>query len=243
MLNKTLIKKNFKRSILTYNDNADIQRHTSAKLTEFIKGNSFQNILEIGSYTGILTKQITELNPEFKKYVAVDIVEESASYINKINSKIEFVNKDIENFSTEQRFDLIISNLSLQWCAEFKDIFKKLKSYLKNDGMIAVSVFYCGNLFEIKQAFGVELNYPDEKYISDMKKSGILSDYSVIDKEEISLEFKNPIEVLRHLKNTGVNSIKSYNSITRIKNGLKILNEKYNNKITYKPLYITDICR
>ncbi len=243
MLDKTLVKKNFKRSILTYNDNACIQKHTADKIIELIKNNEFQNILEIGSYTGILTSKITELNPKFKRYIAVDIVEESAFYLNKINQKIEFINEDIEHFKTDIKFDLIVSNASLQWCSEFGEIFKNLKSCLNNGGVIAVSIFNKGNLPEIKEAFGVELNYPDEKYILDMKASGILSSDSVIKKESISLEFKSPTEVLRHLKNTGVNSLKTYNSIGEIKRGFKILNDRFNNKITYKPLYIKDISR
>ena len=73
MLDKNLIKENFKKSLKTYEDNAFIQKKMAIKLAGLIKRNNFCSILEIGSYTGLLTKEINK-KFNFKKYVAIDIV-------------------------------------------------------------------------------------------------------------------------------------------------------------------------
>ena len=67
MLDKNLIQKKFEKSTSTYNDNAIVQKHMAVELINLIKKKNFENILEIGSYTGILT-QIAIEKFNFKNY-------------------------------------------------------------------------------------------------------------------------------------------------------------------------------
>ena len=111
MLDRCLIEKNFKKSLNTYNKNAIVQKNMADFLVSQIKKKKYPKILEIGSYTGVLTKKIIN-NFEFEKYVAVDIVD-SFDYIKKLSDKIQFIKSDFENFSIDEKFDLIVSNASL----------------------------------------------------------------------------------------------------------------------------------
>ena len=70
---KELIKNNFKKSISTYDEYAFVQKKISKKLASLIKVKKVNSILEIGSYSGLLTKEIVK-NVEFKNYSAVDII-------------------------------------------------------------------------------------------------------------------------------------------------------------------------
>lgn len=230
MLDKELIKKNFKKSLLTYNKNAVVQNKMAQKLFSLLEEKQFKDILEIGSYTGLLT-QILCSKIEFDTYFAIDIID-SFEFIKKINPKIDFIKTDIENFKTDKKFDLIVANASLQWCEDFSDVIKKLKSFLKKEGIFAVSIFDENNLFEIRDVFKTGLKYPSKK---DIEK---LFPNSKIIQENEKLSFKTPLEVLKHLKLTGVNSISINLSYSEIKKRLKVLNEKYNNTLTYTPLYI-----
>ncbi len=231
MLDKKLIKKNFEKSIETYFDNAIVQKKTAQKLIELLPCKKFDKILEIGCYSGILTDLINK-NIDFKSYLALDIVD-CEKYIKKINPKIDFKIEDVENFKTEEKYDLIIANASLQWSNDFISTIKKLRSFLSQKGILAFSVFEKNNLFEIKNAFSVSLNYPE---IDDIKR--ILPNCKTeIQKEE--LKFSSSIEILRHLKLTGVNSIlKNKLSYKEIKQGLKILEKQYKNTLTYYPLLV-----
>jgi len=231
MLDKELIKTKFQKSLLTYDENAVVQKKMAKKLVSLIEKKNFKNILEIGSYSGILTKEIIK-NFEFENYFAIDIAD-SFEYIKKLNPKIKFQCCDIEKIDLNEKFDLIISNASLQWCNDFKKVILKLKSHLNKNGILAISTFNTDNLLEIKNAFNIGLNYISK---DEIKK--ILPDCEIFEDSEI-LKFQNSFEILKHLKLTGVNSIsKKTLNLSEIKENLKILDEKYQNQLTYKPLYI-----
>ncbi len=234
-LDKNIIKNNFKKSFPTYEENAIAQKETARKLVSLIKGKNFDSVLEVGSYSGYLTRYAIE-NINCRNYSAIDIIEESEFAVKRINPKIQFFNCDIDKFSTNLKFDLILSNASLQWSNSFENVIKKLQSYLQPEGTLALSVFQDGNLSEIKDAFNVGLNYPKYNEIKNMfsKKALIIQVNKV-------LEFDSSLEILNHLKKTGVNSLKKGGlPILEVKAGLKILEEKYNNKITYKSVIILD---
>ena len=234
VLDKNLIKEKFTNSIDFYDDNAIIQNLMADKLLSLINRNTFKNILEIGSYSGILTKKIIE-KLEFDSYLALDIVD-SFDKINSLSNKISFVQADIEKFETDKKFDLIIANASLQWCNDFRNTINKLKSFLNENGILAITTFASDNFFEIRDAFNVGLKYHTIKELED-----IFSPSATIVQEIHTLQFENSKELLEHLKLTGVNAI-SKNSLNyiQIKAGLKIIEKKYKNKLTYKPVYIID---
>ena len=54
-MNKELIQKRFTKNLKTYNDNAKIQKIMAEKLLSYLDNNYYNNILEIGCGTGLLT--------------------------------------------------------------------------------------------------------------------------------------------------------------------------------------------
>ena len=136
-MNKDLIRARFAKSLATYNENAKIQKRMAEKLISLLDSNSYSNILEIGCGTGFLTELIDK-KIEFKKYTALDIVNQCEDYIKNINPQINFINIDVEEFVSKntEKYDLIISNASLQWVNNFEEIIKKLKQNLPSSRMI-----------------------------------------------------------------------------------------------------------
>ena len=234
MLNKELIKRRFKRSLKTYDKNAFVQKIMADELVFLLGEKKFKNILEIGSYTGILTERLIEKNPDYASYIALDIISNSCECIKRIDDRISFLNVDIEEFVTEKKFDLIIANASLQWCLNFEEVIEKLKNFLEPRGIIALSVFAKDNFFEIKDIFDVGLNYLS---LDEIRR--IFQNRAQILQKEYELKFDDVFDVLRHLKATGVNAVTNESfSVCKLKDKLKIYEQKYNNKLTYKPLYI-----
>lgn len=234
MLNKDLIKEKFQNSINFYDDNAVIQELMAKKLVSLIKKEYFKNILEIGSYSGLLTKKAVE-KFEFENYLALDIVN-SYEKIKNLSPKIKFKQIDIEKYSTDEKYDLILANASLQWCNNFENTIKNLKSFLTKDGVLAITTFSTDNFYEIRDSFEISLKY---KTINELEK--IFSKNAKIIQEIHTLQFQTPNDILKHLKLTGVNAISdNHLTIIQIKKCLKILEEKYQNKLTYKPIYIID---
>ena len=229
MLDKKLIKEKFTKNISTYSYNAIVQEEIANRLADFCKG-KHDNILEIGSYTGLLTKKLIK-KVEFKNYTAIDIIN-SFDYIKNLNRNIKFILGDIEKLELTEKYDLIASSSSLQWCNDFYKVIKKLKNHLNPCGRLIISVFGKKNLYQIKEAFGVSLDYPD---IKEIKK--ILPNAKIFE-ETKTLQFNTTREVLRHMKNTGVNSFKNTYTYSQIKEKMKILEKEFDNKLTYNPLYI-----
>ncbi len=233
MIDKTLVKERFKKNLKTYKDNSVIQNKMADKLISMISNNP-KSILELGCGTGVLTeKLINKYN--FIKYNASDIVLECEPYIRKISDKINFIQSDIEEFEFKEKYDLIISNATFQWIENLEPFIEKLKKQLNPNGELIFSTFGEDNLKEITNITNVGLNYYS---LENLKK--IFTPSEIIE-EKLSLEFNSAKDVLKHLKLTGVNSIKPRHWT---KSDLINFENKYNEicpkkiQLTYHPIYI-----
>lgn len=239
MIDKSLVKKRFEKSLKTYDENAVIQKIMAEKLITLFNKTDFNSVLEIGCSTGVLTKELTS-KIKFNQYFANDIVPKSEEYFKQIVPNGVFISGDIEKSELPNNFDLIISNACFQWLNSFENTVENLYNKLNDGGILAFSVFGDENLKEIKSIF----NIPNKFYsLEDLKK--IFSKYNVIkfEEEKHQLYFDSPLDVLKHLKYTGANALQHY-KMTKSK--LKMFEDKYNELykkndkvfLTYNPVYI-----
>ncbi len=238
-MDKALIQKRFGRKLKIYDENAKIQKQMAEKLVSLLSGKSdFKNILEIGCGTGLLTKIVSQ-KCDFEKYIANDIVADCGNYISKINPDIKFIEGDIEKLlvETDKKFDLIISNASIQWIEDFEGFIKKLISKLKTDGILLFSIFGNENFREIFYVLGKTLKYYSKNELIEMFK-----DFETTIEEEVRImAFKSPKDVLKHIQSTGVNAITTE---VWTKKNLSEFEDGYNNfcsgkpTLTYNPIYI-----
>lgn len=238
-LNTKSIKSQFEKSMNKYDENAIVQCNMAKYLiANLIKINSnFESILELGSGTGVLTKEILN-NMKFEKYVANDLVEKSKNYISKMIPNVEFIHGNALKINTNNKFDLIISNAMFQWFSNLDDILTKCKRQLKSDGILAFSTFGPNNFAEIKKISGLSLKYLSAIEIKDI----LLKDFEILLIEEYTkvLEFNNPLELLAHMKNTGVNSLSTKPwTVKDIKEFCEKYMEEYECvKLTYDPIIV-----
>lgn len=240
IVDKKIMSERFKRSVQTYHQEAAVQRQIAAHLCRLVGPYVAQpvSLLEIGCGTGFLTQEILEHLP-VSSALFNDINPEVEPFIRQFLSKERrFAASDAETVPFSNRFDLIMSSSVIQWFNNVESFICKIPSVLTENGIIALSTFGTQNMQEIKKMTGVSLPYPDiRKYLNPH--------FQILHYEEhlLSIPFKTPIEVLKHLKNTGVNGIqKTHWGIKQLHDFQKKYEQFYKTEsgvcLTYHPVYI-----
>lgn len=234
------IKKQFEKSMQDYDQNATVQILMALKMVfELTKiSNTFENVLELGSGTGILTKRLaSEL--DFKNYLANDLVEKSKNYVQNFIPQATFYCGNALKIKPSKKVDLIISNAMFQWFPSFEKAIQTIKSNLKSNGLLAFSTFSPDNFKEITDLTGLSLQYKTKEELEQiLKNEGFEILYSEQFFEE--LKFKTPLELLAHMKKTGVNSLSEKTwTITKVKDFCDKYSKKYpKTKLTYSPIIV-----
>ena len=234
------IKKHFEKSMNHYDKNAVVQNMMASKMIiELCKiSTNFDNILELGAGTGLLTKKVIP-NINFKNYYANDIVDKSKLFIKEIIPNVQFLCGNALKIKPAKKADLIISNAMFQWFENLEKAIKILKLSLNKDGILAFSTFSPDNYNEITELTGLSLKYKTKDEIElILIKLGFKILYCENFYEE--LQFKTPLELLAHMKNTGVNSLSEKTwTVKKVKEFCDKYSKKYPvAKLTYSPIIV-----
>lgn len=238
-LNTKSIKSHFEKSMDKYDENAVVQIELAEKLATQTAEicPCVESILELGCGTGVLTKQIKE-KITFQKYYVNDLVEKSKNYISKILPEFTFIHGNAIKIKPPKNVDLIVSNAMFQWFSNLEDITNHCKSCLNNGGILAFSTFGIKNFNEIRELSGLSLNYLSKEEI--IKK--LEPDFEILYSNEYSytLDFASPLEILAHMKNTGVNSLTTKTwTVKEVKEFCEKYLKKYETvKLTYNPIIV-----
>lgn len=249
MIDKVEIEYRFRRSIESYDDNAYAQKAIIRRLMTLLEeyfSLSAARILEIGCGTGLLTEQIQS---EWKdcELIINDLVDEMCS---RTASRCRLpathcVAGDIESVSLTGDFGLVVSASTFQWLASPEQTFARLAQHLQPDGWLIFSTFGEDNFRELRSITGSGLVYRSIRQMIRLLSSHF--DVLHTEEEHCVLEFNDPLEILKHVKRTGVNATHSGQSWTRGR--LNDFAEEYTGRflkdgqypLTYHPLYF--VCR
>lgn len=229
------IKNQFKKSIDTYEKYAVVQSLAADKLIDALPEENYSSILELGCGSGLLTKKLVQ-KISFQKYYANDIVDKSKVYIDKILNDYTFLGGSALRLNVNRQFNLIISNALFQWFDNLEKSLEYLKTYLAKNGTLAFTTFAPDNYKEIRTLTGLSLEY---KSVNEIKKI-LEKNFEILTLEsfEYTMHFRNPLEVLVHMKNTGVNAICSKPlSVKKVKVFCDRYKETYPDlSLTYSPI-------
>lgn len=98
-----------------------------------------QVIYDIGCGTGQITRLIAERWPTAKVY-GLDNSPEMLAKASAEQSKVEWIEADIQHWSPSEAPDLIYSNATLQWVTDHQDLFPRLATSLQAGGCLAVQM-------------------------------------------------------------------------------------------------------
>lgn len=212
-LNKARIRNRFAGAVSTYDSQAVIQLKMAEKLLQLLDRHLHrkpERILEIGCCTGLLTEGVYDSLSHFSTLYVNDLVPDFASVVAgrlDHDPRLVFLAGDIETIPLPTRLDLVISSSTLHWLEDLPALFSRLAAAMTPAATLCFSIYGPQNLREMREITGIGLDY----HAPAQLKTLVGTSFEVLEwaEETISLAFPGPLEVLRHLRETGVHGLQT----------------------------------
>lgn len=220
-MNKQLIIERFSKAITTYPREANVQRQIADKmirlLTEYIPS-PCSKVIEFGCGTGVYSRMLLQsLRPD--ELLLNDLCPDMKYCCEDLLSKkqVSFLPGDAETIPFPAESSLITSCSALQWFESPENFFERCNALLNAQGYFAFSTFGKENMKEIRKLTGNGLPYRSRKEL----ETALSPHFDILYSEEelIPLSFEDPMKVLYHLKQTGVNGLSLQPSSAKGKQG------------------------
>ena len=239
--------KRFSRSMDTYDAHSHAQRLIAKRLVEKmlpLLNNAAGNIIEIGCGTGNLTR-------EWSKYIHA----EQAHFVDLcdvpkfgVAGEEYYYRDDAEKVSAHladaypTSFSAVLSASTIQWFSNLPLFFHNCARAVKPGGVVALSTFAPGNLWELQSLRPDHLRYFSADELKKMAAKWFKN--VQISQEDVVLEFTTPFDALRHLQLTGVTASGSRQAgvgeIRRFADNYP-MNDRGRYTLTFKPIYIVAV--
>ncbi len=238
----------FEKAAESYDVAAVLQREIGDRLLQrldYIKQTP-SRVLDLGAGTGYISKDLLQRYPK-TKIVAVDIamsmLKKAALHRNWLR-KPSVVCASAEALPFENdAFDMVISNLMLQWCEDLPQIFTGINRILAPNGLLTFTTFGPDTLRELRESWSKVDHYEHTSTFQDMHDVGDALmqagfQQPVVDMETITLTYTSLTSLMRDLKSIGAsNAAAKRNRGLTGKNKFKALEKAYEAFRTADGLY------
>lgn len=200
------VQRSFSRSFATYDGAADEQARVAQYLVQSLASvdapRTFARGLELGCGTGHLTRALTEAF-EIDRLWLNDLMPEAQATAGLAGA--QFLHGDAEKITWPQQPDLIASASMIQWMPRPQDLMRHAAERLAPGGWLAISGFGPQQYCELSQ-LGSTARAPGLRSAEDLARD-VDDLLEVVTKGEALHRpyFDKPRDVLRHLRETGVN--------------------------------------
>jgi malonyl-CoA O-methyltransferase len=214
---KTLARRSFESDAAAYDQAAALQQEVGQRLLQRLDLVKIQpdRILDLGSGTG---QSIPDLLARYKKaqVVALDIALPMLWRARKRGRwlrKPRCVCADAECLPfADSSFDLVFSNLMLQWCVELEVVFTELQRVLRPGGLLLFTSFGPDTLRELRGSWQQVDGYSHVNAFADMHDVGdalLRTRFAdpVMDVERLTVTYADVWKLMRELKQIGAHNV------------------------------------
>lgn len=218
---KRLMRRAFARAALRYDAAAVLQREIGQRLLERLDYIRLQpaRILDVGAGTGLCLPGLRQRYPK-AEIVSLDIApamlqqaRRKLSTWRRWRGRDRFVGGDAEQLPfAAARFDLLFSNLAVQWCEDLPRALAEFRRVLRPGGLLLFTTFGPDTLKELRDCWSRVDGYSHVNRFLDMHDIGdmlLQERYAepVMDMEMLTLTYPEVISLMRDLKDIGAHNV------------------------------------
>lgn len=220
------VKRSFSSASETYDHHAVLQREIGDRLVAHLDFTKIdpKRILDIGCGTGYVTRLLSQ---KFKKsqVTGLDLSESMVQHTRKQHTmRLPWHGKRHHCVAdgcalpfADASFDLVTSNLAMQWVANPEDMLAEMRRVLAPGGLMLFATFGRRTLAELRQSLaelatspesrkaGHVLPFPDVMSLGD-ELNKLPIELPVIDSDLFTLTYPNVMALVRELKGLGASS-------------------------------------
>jgi len=216
-LDKSLVRRSFDRAAAGYERVAVLQREVGKRLVERLDliNTTPHRILDLGTGCGGTTNALMERYGD-SRLVALDLSESMLKQASKNvqqHKRPAYICGDMENIPCANAgFDLIFSNLTLQWCNDVGQALREFARLLKPGGMVLFTTFGPDTLKELRASWSKVDSYTHVNGFFDMHDIGDaliqcgLAE-PVMDTETFTLTYPGLNKLMGDLKDMGAHNV------------------------------------
>jgi malonyl-CoA O-methyltransferase len=214
---KTLARRSFERAAAGYDRAAALQREVGQRLLERLDLMRIQprRVLDLGCGTG---QCLPDLMSRYKsaEVVALDVALPMLGQARRHGRWLRrplCVCADAEHLPfSDACFDLVFSNLMLQWCVDLEVVFRELQRVLRPGGLLLFTSFGPDTLHELRDSWARVDGYTHVNAFQDMHDVGdaLLSTRfadPVMDVERLTVTYPDLWQLMRELKQIGAHNV------------------------------------
>lgn len=226
VIDKSLVSKRFEKGMQTYASESVIQRHIADKLFSLWQKHApvGDSVLEIGVGTGYMTG----LYRSQATWLTLWDIAPSAPEVVKADAEIAIR-------SIDKLFDAIVSASTMQWLNSPGAFLRHCSDALNPGGMLVLSTFGPATFSEMTEAGVIGLPYLGEESLRRIIPRNL--EILELRSETIVKSFDTPVDILRHLKATGVNARSSSCSMQELLRRYPVAPDG-SFRLTYQPIYL-----
>ncbi|WP_320054681.1 malonyl-ACP O-methyltransferase BioC [uncultured Acetobacteroides sp.] len=246
-MNKKAVRDGFTGCYGTYATEAVVQQAIAQRLAALLDkhvGGVINRAVEVGCGSGFLTQMVLERFPK-AAWLLNDIAPSSKGYVDEAAQRCNAVDAtfelgDAEAMELPSGIDLFVSSSAVQWFSDLEGFLKRLSEAMSEGGTVAISTFGPQNLREVRELTGSGLSYLSH----DAFRAAVSRYFDVEEclEDRTSIYFDEPVEVLRHIKQTGVNGAFrqcwTKGKLARFTEGYEEFRSANGYPLTYHPMYV-----